>query len=62
VFAAQPALLAGVGAEMVPPVPVLAVSAQQRWKVAPSVLAAAGIVNVVAAVPSVDGPVHASNA
>jgi hypothetical protein len=61
-FAAQPGLLVGVGAETVPPVPALVVSAQQRWKVAPSVLAAAGIVNVVDAVPSVVGPFHASNA
>jgi hypothetical protein len=47
---------------MAPPVPALAVSAQHRWKVAPSVLAAAGIVNVVDAAVATVGPVHAMNA
>jgi hypothetical protein len=60
-LAAQPGLLGGVGAEMVPPIPALAVSAQQRRKVALSVLVAAGIVNVVVTVTSVVSPDHALN-
>ena len=62
VFAAQPGLLVGEGAEMVPPVPELAVSAQQRWKCATKLLSAAGMLKLVVAVPSVDAPVHPSNA
>jgi hypothetical protein len=57
-LAAQPALLAGDRAPMLPPVPALTVSGQQRWKVTPSALSAAGIVKLLVAVVSNEAPVH----
>jgi hypothetical protein len=61
VLAAQPALFVGVRAEILPPVPVVAVSDQQRSTSAPSVMVATGIVKLVVSVLAVDAPVHPLN-
>jgi hypothetical protein len=59
--AAHPTLLLGERAPILPPTGLVTVSTQQRRKLALSVLAAAGILNVVLTVPAVEAPVQLSN-
>jgi hypothetical protein len=54
-------LLLGERVPMLPPTGLVTVSTQQRRKLALSVLAAAGMLNVVLTVPAVVAPVQLSN-
>jgi hypothetical protein len=60
-LAAQPALFAGVRAEILPPVPVVAVNDQQRSISALRAADAEGILKLIVNVVAVEAPVHPLN-